>query len=309
MIKITATAESIEQARKLLEIGVDNLNIGEGEFGLRVPTALTLDEIREITRMAHEAGKTVTVAVNALMHVEKMEKIKPFLDFLQEIKVDRITVGDAGVVFVLQRDGYTLPFVYDASTLVTSARQVNFWAAQGAIGAVLARELPKEELEIMSTHLDIPTEILVYGATVIHQSKRPLLQNYFNFIKVDSENVGKGRQANHFISEPKKEDTHYSIFEDQQGTHIFANDDINMMTELADLSQMGYQNWKLDGIFTPGDGFVEIAQLFVEAKILVESNQFTLAEATRLDEAVRRLHPAERTVSHGFYDINPAKIK
>ena len=39
----------------------------------------------------------MTVAVNALMHQDMMDRIKPFLDFLASINVDYITVGDAGV--------------------------------------------------------------------------------------------------------------------------------------------------------------------------------------------------------------------
>ncbi|QPS70596.1 peptidase U32 family protein [Lactococcus garvieae] len=307
MIKITTTAESIEQAKALLEAGTDNLYIGEAEFGLRLPTALSHEEIREITALAHAAGKTVTVAVNALMHVDMMAKIKPFLDFLQEIKVDMIAVGDAGVIFVLQRDKYNLPFTYDASTMVASSRQVNFWAGQGAVEAVLARELPKPELEAMSGNLDVPGEILVYGATIIHQSKRPLLQNYYNFIKTDE--TGKDRERNLFVSEPKKEDTHYSIFEDNHGTHIFANDDLNMMSELSDLVEMGFDHWKLDGIFTRGEVFVAVTKLFVEAKELIEAGNFTPDKAFQLEEDVRKLHPAGRTLSHGFYDLDPSKIK
>lgn len=111
MITITSTAESLEQAKALLEAGVDRLYIGEKNYGLRVPTALTNEEIQKITELAHDAGKTVTVAVNALMHTEMMAKIKDFLDFLVEIKADRIAVGDAGVIFVLQRDKYELPLL------------------------------------------------------------------------------------------------------------------------------------------------------------------------------------------------------
>lgn len=306
MIKITATAESVEQAKALLDAGADTLYIGEAAFGLRLPTPLSYDEIREITHLAHQAGKTVTVAVNALMHVEMMEKLPPFLDFLQEIAVDKLTVGDAGVIFVLERDGYRLPFSYDASTMVASSRQVNFWAEQGAVEAVLAREIPKAELQEIGAHLKIPAEILVYGATVIHHSKRPLLQNFYNFVKTDE---AKDRASNHFIAEPKDDSTHYSIFEDQQGTHIFANDDLDMMTELGDLHAWGYEHWKLDGIFTRGEKFVAIVKLFIEAKTLIEAGQFTFDQAVKLDEAVRKLHPEGRTVSHGFYDLDPAKIK
>ena len=51
----------------------------------------------------------------------------------------------------------------------------------------------------MAENLQIPAEVLVYGASIIHHSKRPLLQNYYNFIKTD-EAVTKERDL--FLSEP-----------------------------------------------------------------------------------------------------------
>ena len=305
-IKITATAENFEQAKALLDLGIDTLYIGESEYALRLPNTFTWNEIRDITELAHAVGAQVTVAVNAIMHPEKMAAIKPYLDFLQTIKVDQIAVGDTGVIFVLNRDKYQLPYIYDASTMVTSSRQVNFWGQQGAIGAVLSRELPKEELIRMVENLDIFGEILVYGATIIHQSKRPLLENYYNFIKTDEE---KSKARNLFLSEPKDETTHYSIYEDSHGTHIFASDDVDMMTELATLCDLGYTHWKLDGIYTPGDTFVKIAERFIQAKKLLEAGGLTPIQAFVLDEEIRSLHPTGRTLAHGFYDLDPDEIK
>ncbi len=43
----------------------------------------------------------------------------------------------------------------------------------------------------MEEKLDIPVETLVYGATCIHQSKRPLLQNYYNYTKQDEQKIVK----------------------------------------------------------------------------------------------------------------------
>lgn len=307
MIEISATAESVTQAERLLEAGADSLYIGEGIYALRVPSALTKEEIAHIVELAHEKGKKVTVAVNALMHVEKMATIRPYLDFLEKIRVDCIAVGDAGVIHVLRTEGHKLPYIYDASTMVTSSRQINFWADQGAGAAVLARELPKAELEEMAGQLKIPAEVLVYGATVIHHTKRPLLQNYFNFTKVDG--VDKDRSANHFLAEPDDDESHFSIFEDSHGTHIFANDDLNMMSELSNLTEMGYTNWKLDGIFTRGETFVKIVKLFDEARQRIEEDDWTNERAFLLEEEIRKLHPEGRTLSHGFYDLDPDQIK
>ena len=175
-IVITATAESYEQARELLELGVDRIYIGEKTFGLRLPKPLSFAEMRKIAELVHESGKELTVAVNALMHQSMMDALPDYLDFLEEIKADYITVGDAGVFYICNRDKRPFKMIYDASTMVTSSRQINFWGKQaGASEAVLAREIPSAELFIMAENLQIPAEVLVYGASIIHHSKRPLL--------------------------------------------------------------------------------------------------------------------------------------
>ena len=183
-IIITATAESIEQVKQLLEAGVDRIYVGEKDFGLRLPTTFSHDQLREIAMLVHDTGKELIVAVNALMHQDMMDRIKPFLDFLEEIKTDYITIGDAGVFYVVNRDGYSFRTIYDASTMVTSSRQINFWGQKaGASEAVLAREIPSAELFKMPEILEIPAEVLVYGASVIHRSCKTTITSRISMMK------------------------------------------------------------------------------------------------------------------------------
>jgi len=307
MIHITATADSVLQARQLLEAGIDSIYIGEEVFSLRLPHNFSRSEIKEITDYAHLANKEVSIAVNAIMHPDKMKLIPEYLTFLESIYADKLVVGDPGVIHVLTRDEqFHLPYIYDGATLVTSSRQINFWAHHGAIGAVLAREVPFEEMKIMSENLEVPAEILVYGATAIHHSKRPLLQNYFNFIVTDDK---KTRERDLFLSEPKKEDTHYSIYEDAHGTHIFADNDINLMMKLDQLHEYKFNHWKLDGIYCPSDNFVEIAKLFVQAKEEILAGTWDISKASLFDEKLRKLHPEKRGLDTGFFDYDPEKVK
>ncbi|EGP66376.1 peptidase, U32 family [Streptococcus sp. oral taxon 056 str. F0418] len=306
-IIITATAESIEQVKELLEAGVDRIYVGEKHYGLRLPHTFSYDELRQIADLVHEAGREIVVAVNALMHQDMMDNIKPFLDFLAEIKTDYITVGDAGVFYVVNRDKYPFKTIYDASTMVTSSRQINFWGQKaGASEAVLAREVPSAELFAMQDILEIPAEVLVYGASVIHHSKRPLLQNYYNFTHIDDE---KTRERDLFLAEPADPTSHYSIFEDNHGTHIFANNDLDLMTKLLELVEHGFTHWKLEGIYTPGHNFVEIAKLFIQARDLILAGKFTHDQAFLLDEAVHRYHPKNRFLDTGFYEYDPDMVK
>ena len=304
MIELIATAESMAQAEELLAVGVDTLYIGEEDFGLRLPYSFSREEQKALIDLAHANGKKVNVAINGIMHPDKMKKIPEYLAFLADVKPDHVVVGDTGVIYLLQE--YDLPYIYDAETLVTNARQINFWQKKGAVGAVLAREVPFEEMQRLSQHVEVPVEVLVYGATCIHQSKRPLLDNYFNYTK-QSESTSKERGL--FISEPKKAETHYSIYEDQHGTHIFADNDLNLIKELSELNQAGYQTWKLDGLFTPGANFVAIAKVFADAKAAIETNSWDDAMVDNAQQEIPKYHPVGRGVDTGFYHLDPTAIK
>ena len=304
MIELIATAESMAQAEELLAVGVDTLYIGEEDFGLRLPYSFSREEQKALIDLAHANGKKVNVAINGIMHPDKMKKIPEYLAFLADVKPDHVVVGDTGVIYLLQE--YDLPYIYDAETLVTNARQINFFQKKGAVGAVLAREVPFEEMQRLSQHVEVPVEVLVYGATCIHQSKRPLLDNYFNYTK-QSESTSKERGL--FISEPKKAETHYSIYEDQHGTHIFADNDLNLIKELSELNQAGYQTWKLDGLFTPGANFVAIAKVFAEAKAAIETNSWDDAMVDNAQQEIQKYHPVGRGMDTGFYHLDPTAIK
>ncbi|WP_373248078.1 peptidase U32 family protein [Enterococcus sp. HMSC072H05] len=304
MIELIATAESMAQAEELLAVGVDTLYIGEEDFGLRLPYSFSREEQKALIDLAHANGKKVKVSINGIMHPDKMKKIPEYLAFLADVKPDHVVVGDTGVIYLLQE--YDLPYIYDAETLVTNARQINFWQKKGAVGAVLAREVPFEEMQRLSQHVEVSVEVLVYGATCIHQSKRPLLDNYFNYTK-QSESTSKERGL--FISEPKKAETHYSIYEDQHGTHIFADNDLNLIKELSELNQAGYQTWKLDGLFTPGANFVAIAKVFAEAKAAIETNSWDDAMVENAQQEIQKYHPVGRGMDTGFYHLDPTAIK
>ena len=126
MIELIATVESIQQAKDLLEAGVDTIYFGEDQFGLRLPMSFTREEQKELTELAHQYGKKASVAVNAIFHNEGIALVPEYLKFLKEIGVDNIAVGDPGVVQIMKNPEYSIPYHYDAAVLVTSSRQINF---------------------------------------------------------------------------------------------------------------------------------------------------------------------------------------
>lgn len=306
MIEIIATANSVDHANKLIQIGVDTLYIGEEKYGLRLPVSFTLEEIKLITEMVHERGKKVYISVNAIMHNEKIETITPYLEFLERIQVDAITVGDPGVIHLLKKLEINLPFIYDAQTLVTSSKQINFWSKRGARGAVLARELTYKELQTISQQAIVPTEVLVYGPTCIHHSKRPLVENYSKFVNQD---IDSSKQESLYVSEVKKPDTQYSIYEDQHGTHIFARKDINLLPHLDKLYNSKLLKWKLDGLFTEEEEFLLITEQFVQAKDALLNNKWSEQLAKQLNDQLMKYQPSVRGLDSGFFLKDPSEIQ
>lgn len=302
-MEIIATAESALQAENLLRAGVDTLYIGNSRFGLRLPTSFSNAEIEEITQLAHSFGKKVIVAVNALMHNDHVKELPIFLREMDAMGVDKIAVGDPGVILMLEELEIKVPFIYDAQTFVTSAEQIDFWAGLGAVSAVLARELTRPEVIQIAKRLDIPVEVLVYGPTCIHQSKRKLVTNYYNIVGLQT-TADKARGL--YLREPNDADSMLPIYEDENGTHIFSTEDISMMPYLAELYDAGVTTFKLDGILMHDADFVSIAKLFVEAKeALIHQNFVAETFVNRLAKLV----PDTRELGAGFYLKNPDEVK
>lgn len=303
MVNIIATAESIHQAEALLNAGVDTLYVGGRPFGLRLPKDLSLEEIGRIAELAHEQKRKVTVAVNGLMHNEQIEQLPDYLKKLKKIKIDAMTVGDPGAILTLKELDLDIPFIYDAQTLVTSAEQIAFWVKRGAVGAVAARELTLTELIEIQNQLNVPIEVQVYGPTCIHQSKRPLVTNYYHYAELPE---SSDKERGLYLRDPKDTGSQYPIYEDENGTHIFSTEDLSLMPYLSELYNNNLHTWKLDGVLLAGQPFVEIAALFVKAKEALEAGHFVPAA---FDNRLKDLQPATRPLGTGFYLKNPDDVK
>ena len=298
MMKLIATAESVDQAQALIDSGVDELIIGEEVFGLRLPGYLSMAEMEQVIDAAHQAGKRVLIAMNAILHNDKIKQARPFLKSVRALGADGLTVGDTGLVQILKDPTYHLPYLYDASVLVTSAGQVNFWAQFGAEKALVAREVPFVELEDMLKMATIPLVYQVYGPSCIHQSKRPLLENYFNYVNKEPQAI-TDRQL--FLSEPNREDSHYSIYTDSHGTHIFANKDLNLIRHLETLAHSGLDYCYLDGLFSSPEGFVQVVKAFLKARQAIKAGQVTADLLDHLDQTIQSAHPHNRELDTGFF--------
>lgn len=84
---------------------------------------------------------------------------------------------------------------------------------------------------------------------------------------------------------------------------------MNLLPQLDKLVAAGLTQWKLDGIFTKGQSFVDIASLFIEARQSFIEQRWTVDIQEQLNSRLLALHPAERSVDEGFFLKDPSDVK
>lgn len=306
MITLLTTAETVTQGKALIDAGADQVIVGEKTFGLRIPGRFTFEEMTELADYAHERGAEIVIAANAILHNEQIEKAREFLSLAKATGADYLLVGDTGLIQILKDPDYYMPYIYDAATLVASSGQINFWSQFGAKASFVAREVPFFELERMADEAVIPLYYQVYGATCIHHSRRYLLENYFNYMQEDPVKFEDRHLALTIRNQP---DTHYAIYEDHHGTHIFSDNDLDLLPYLNQIAKAQVNHWYLDGVLCPSDNYVEIVRIFNAARQLVETGEWNDEQIEKLDEQLREAQPDYRDLDTGFFLHEPGYVK
>ncbi len=106
--------------------------------------------------------------VNALMHQDMMDRIKPLLDFLEEIK-DRYHGKEIAGVFTWSTDIPLRPSTMLQPWWASEPSRLALESKAGAWGC-LGIEIHLLSSSRCQRFLEIPAEVLVYGASVIHHS-------------------------------------------------------------------------------------------------------------------------------------------
>ena len=82
-----------------------------------------------------------------------------------------------------------------------------------------------------------------------------------------------------------------------------------MMTKLSELVEHGFDHWKLDGVYCPGENFVKITEYFVKARDLIELANFHKTKPSSLMRLfINYTQPTVVWIT-GFYDYEPDRVK
>jgi putative protease len=170
--ELLSPAGSLEAVRAALANGADAVYLGAERFNARDEGAqLTLEEVGEACRLAHERGRRIYLTLNILLKPAELADALMFLGEAIDLGVDAAIVQDVGLVRLIQQvypgfelHGSTQMTVHDES----GARVMR---ELGIDRVVLARENRLED--IRAIHDAVPglgLETFIHGALCISYS-------------------------------------------------------------------------------------------------------------------------------------------
>src|SRR5688500_15999482 len=170
--ELLAPAGSLDAVRAALANGADAVYLGAERFNARDDGAqLSMEEVGEATRLAHERGRRIYLTLNTLVKPAELADALELLGDAIDRRVDAAIVQDIGLVRMIQRvypgfeiHGSTQMTVHDATGAAVMKEL-------GIERVVLARENTLEDIRaIRSTVPGIGLETFVHGALCISYS-------------------------------------------------------------------------------------------------------------------------------------------
>lgn len=259
---------SLEKVRIAFLYGADAVYTSGKDFGLRgFAHNLDSEELALATRIAHDLGKKIYVAVNIFARGRDLVKIEPYLEYLDELKVDGLIVSDPGVLLLCRQYAADVPLHLSTQANTTNGLSVRFWAGQGVSRINLARELSFEEISGIVAGSETEIEMFVHGAMCMSYSGRCLMSAFLTLpgaagAKEEAANSSRppleNRSANRgFCTQPcrwswtlveeKRPGEFFEVEQDGRGSYIFNSKDLCLIEEIGPLARLGVDAFKIEG--------------------------------------------------------------
>ena len=164
--ELLAPAGSLDAVRAAVANGADAVYLGAERFNARDEGAqLTMDEVEEACRIAHERGRRIYLTFNILFKPTELRDALRFLGGAVDRGIDAAIVQDIGIVRLIQR-------VYPALELHGSTQMT----VHDATGAAVMQQLGVERVVLARENtLDAEVPHHACAARVVHgHLRRPV---------------------------------------------------------------------------------------------------------------------------------------
>ena len=238
--ELLAPAGDFERMKWAFMYGADAVYIGGPAFGLRANAInFSLEEIKKAVLYAHEINKKVYVTANIALHNEEGKDVIEYLKELEKTNIDAVIVSDPYIMdMALKHTKLVVHISTQASTM--NKESVAYFKEKGVERVILAREVGREDIEIIKKNVDIEIETFIHGAVCASMSGRCVLSN---FLTARDANRGGCSQICRCTFDFYDEDKKLNDSSD----FTFCTKDLIMLNHIGELIDLGVSSLKIEG--------------------------------------------------------------
>lgn len=173
-VEIMAPVGSYESLMAAIQAGAGAVYFGIGQLNMRARSSnnFTLEDLKNITRIAHSKGVKTYLTVNVVVFDSELDQLRQIIDAAKEAGVSAIIASDISAILYARKVGVEVHISTQVN--ITNIEAVRFYA-QYADVVVLAREMTLERVKEISRQIKeqqikgpagelIKLEMFVHGA-------------------------------------------------------------------------------------------------------------------------------------------------
>ncbi len=248
--ELLSPAGNYEKMVAAIRYGTDAVYLASKQFGMRAAADnFTKKELDKAINYAHERGKRVYITANVMPHEGEYSALKKYFRSLSSLPPDALIIGDIGVIETAKEILPNTEIHLSTQASAVSAASCRAWQKLGVSRVVLARELNLEEIKKIKKNIpkDLELEAFIHGSMCVSYSGRCLLSNCFTGRDSNRGACAQPCRWDFVISEVKRPNEQFPVFEDKNGTFIMSSKDMCMIEHIPELCECGIDSLKIEG--------------------------------------------------------------
>ena len=243
-------AGNVEKLKYAIKYGADAVYLGVVDFSLRAMRKgelITLDNLKTAISTAQQMGAKAYLTLNIFgfnSDIKALEKV------IAESNPDALIISDVGIMRLAKKYMPNTDIHVSTQANILNYEAVRFWQDMGATRAILARELPIQDVaEIKQKVPEMELECFIHGAQCVSFSGRCLLSDYMTNgeRKANSGNCSQPCRWSYKLVEETRPGQYYEIEENEKGTHILSTKDLCLVKHLKEMIEAGIDSFKVEG--------------------------------------------------------------
>ena len=249
-MELLSPAGNFDKLKAAVLYGANAVYLAGNDFGMRAAADnFTVNEIYEAVRYAHERGVKVYLTVNTMPRSEEYKRLGEYLDSLDGSGIDAIIAADLGVIALIREHLPHVDVHVSTQASIVSAAVCKEYYKLGCRRAVLARELPLDEIReivaVMPTDFEIET--FVHGSMCVSYSGQCLLSEYFLGRDANRGKCAQPCRWDYEITQIDRREDKMTVTETEHGTFVMSSRDMRMVEHMGNLIDAGIKSFKIEG--------------------------------------------------------------